>query len=144
VRQRLLGEGQRQQVIGMDAAHRAPAQVVGHQRGFQHVDELVQAREVRLAQGIDGADRQAHAVQAQRMALARELQEVQRLAAPAEVVLAVGLDEAHGRTRFDELDIVPGPQADAGTPRQGSQGLVHRHLLGHSNSRQPPAALRHA
>ena len=65
--ERLLGIGQRQQIVQMASADRAPAQMIGHQRRLEALDQRLELRQMRVAQAIGRTQRQPYAMQAQRI-----------------------------------------------------------------------------
>jgi len=54
--QRFFGERQRQQIVEMAIVHRAPAQVFGHQRGLDALDQALEPGEMFQVQPVAAAE----------------------------------------------------------------------------------------
>src|SRR5687767_541419 len=92
VTKRLGGVGERQQVVEMHAADRAPANVLGDETRRDAIDEPLEPAQVIAVQLVDAAERKPNPMQRERVELAETRQVVELRAAVGEVVLAVRLE----------------------------------------------------
>src|SRR5882724_10586454 len=113
VLERLLGVRQREQVVRVVTANAAPAEVIGHPRGCDAIDERTQRVEVPVAQRIGRAERQGHPVQDHRTARARSLEHGQRPAAVDHEVLRDRLEPVHPRRAIEHPREMRRSQPDA-------------------------------
>src|SRR5262245_3235797 len=120
--QRLAGVGQGQQIVQVDAADRAPANVLGDECGLHAINEPLEASQVLAVELVRGAEREPDAMQAQRVALRDALDDLDLRAAVGEVVLAVRFEPANGCTLDQQFGVVNGPQTDSGLHRKRSAG----------------------
>ncbi len=117
VRERLLGVGQRQQVVGVAPGHAGPAQVVGDPRRLDACGERLHLAQVVAVERIGAADRHRDAVHHQRVALAHAHQVAERLAARHQVVLGEHLEPVDARGLRENGLVVIDPQAESETER---------------------------
>ena len=111
--QRLLGVGQRQQVVHVLPAQAGEAEMVGDPERLHPFNERLEIVEVVSVERIDRADRQRHAMQRHRIVAADAVEPVQRAAARHHVVLRQSLEPAHLSGAGDDLFVVFGPKAQS-------------------------------
>jgi hypothetical protein len=128
VRERLLGVGERPEVVDVMAAVPSPAQVIGHERRLDSVDEPPQVREVPLVDGLGRPDRQRDTVEDHGQIAAHLLQHRIRPPAEPEIVFARGLDPVDAGTFREPAAEVLGSQADAMPQRRTRDGHQARRV----------------
>ena len=119
---RLLGPRQRQQVVEIVAAVAGPAQVVRDPGRREALGEGMQTVEVAAVERVGGPDREGDTVEGDREVAADPLQDAQRSPARTEEVLAEHLEPVGGRTSFQDLVEVAGPEPDA-RAEKGPRGI---------------------
>ena len=113
VGQRLLVERHGQQVVGVEAGHAGPAQVVGNPAGLDGVGQALELVEVVEVERIGAADRQRDAVHDDGVALGDLFEDVARPAAGVHEVFGDDLEPVHRRVVVEDVRKVDGAQADA-------------------------------
>jgi hypothetical protein len=110
--------GQRQQVVEVHAADAAPAQVLGHQRRLDAVDQALELGQV-LASASASAEPSDSPTPCRLIGIrgARALEGVHRGAAVEEEVLAVDFEEASAGPSLEDLAVVRLAKADPGAVR---------------------------
>ncbi len=124
VAQRLLGVGERQQVVVVAAVERGPAQVFGDEAGFEAVDQASQCAQVRKIQRIGGAQPQPDTMHGQRIALADLFEQPQLRPAIGEEVLGVDFEPRDGGMLVDDARVVLRAQPDPGACRDRADACV--------------------
>ncbi len=99
VRQRLLRERKRQEVVEVPPAHAAPAQVLGDECRLDPANQCAELREMLAREGIGRPQRHPDAVQRERIIGPDAIERRERRAAVGEVVLAVNLEPGYRRPR---------------------------------------------
>src|SRR6185312_1463545 len=117
-RQRLLAEGERQEVVRVAAARHAPAEVLRDKRRLEAPHQGRELCQVALVQRVRRSERHAHAVEAERPRGREALEPRERGAAGEEVVLAVDLEESQRGARIEDRRVVRRPQPDADGARR--------------------------
>lgn len=146
--QRLVGVGHGQQIVQAAPIHPGPAEVIGHQRGFDAIDEHAQAFEVAPVERVHGADRQRDTVKGDFIVPPYRLEHAERTAPGIHEVLGHHLEPVHGRPLPEHRVVVLGAQTDAPAqpgPGQGGRPTRGRGGEGHLSSAvsRPPLILRH-
>ena len=113
--ERLLGVGQRQEIVHIASLDARPAQMIGDPGGLDAPRQLAHAGEILPVEGIGAADGQRHAVHDHRKAAANALEIMQRLAAGDEVILGDDLQPIDGVRLLEHGLVVRGPQAQTET-----------------------------
>src|SRR6267154_4291007 len=121
VLERLLGVGQRQQVVSVASRHTGPAQMIGDPRRLHTPRELLHLLEVAAIERRAAADRHRYAVHRERITLAHAHQVMQRLAARHQIVFGEDLEPVDGGAIGKDRFVVIDPQAKTETERRGLQ-----------------------
>src|SRR5262249_2477635 len=114
---RLVGVGERQEVVEKGILVGRPGEMLGEEAGLVAFDEVLQPRQVIAVKRLLRADRQPDAVQRQRIAIADRSEIAVRRAAGAHVVLGMDLEEADIGGRLEYRPVVLWLEPDAGAPR---------------------------
>jgi hypothetical protein len=111
-------QAQRQQVVQLAAAQRAPAQVLGDEAGFERRGQLPHALQMVVGKAVDRAQTQADAVQADRIVAAQAFQNVPVPARAGQVIFRMHFQPAQRRALFQQLADMRRAQANAGPARR--------------------------
>ena len=104
---------QRQQVVEVAVAHRAPAQMLGYQARFDVAHQRTDTLQVLHGKSARRAESQSHAMQADRIVAPQLLQHMPVAARLVEVVFGVNFQPVHRRPLVEKLPVVRRAQADA-------------------------------
>ena len=137
--ERRLSVGQWQQVVEISAVMGGPGEMLGEKAGLVALDQVLEARQMSLIEGVIGTDRQPNPVQGKRIAVANESKVVMRRTAGAHVVLSVDLKKSKLWHAFKYLAVVLRLEADANTGRNQRRDTIRRNGCGHGLLPQLPA-----
>jgi hypothetical protein len=113
--QRLLGIGQRQQVVHVLPAQAGEAEMVRDPHRLHPADQRLEIVEVAAVERVDRADRERHAMQRHRIVAADAVEPVHGAAARHHVVLRQRLEPAHPPGAGGDLFVMLGPQSQPET-----------------------------
>src|SRR5687768_3024258 len=151
VSKRLGGVRERQQVVEVYAADRAPADMLGDGTRRDAIDQALEPAQVIAVELVNAAERKPNPMQRERVELPETRQVVELCAAISKIVLAVRLEPTHARTFGQQRLVMDGPQADPGgyrdrprdSDRSGRHGRL-RFLRRGAAAHLLAGALRHA
>jgi hypothetical protein len=120
VGERLVGIGQRQQVVQVETVDTRPAQVVRDPGGLDARGERRQLAQVLAIERVAAANRERHAVQRDRMGCADALEVMQRTAARDEIILGDRLEPVDAWSPRQDRRVMVGPESEA-----KAEGMLH-------------------
>ena len=134
--ERLMGVGDRQQVVQVLPVNTGPAQVIRNPARLDPLGEILQHLEIVEVGRRGGGDRERHAMHDDGEALPDAVEDTQRLTARDHVVLADDLEPVDRRIAIEDVSVMLGAKAEAEaekvwllpmprSPRIAAQGRIN-------------------
>jgi hypothetical protein len=123
--ERLLGIGDRQEIVQVHAMDAGPAQMIGDPGRLHPVRQRLQPAEILQIERGGGRDRERHAMHYDGIAFADAVKDAQGLAAIDHVIFGDDLEPVDFRLAFEDLAIMLRPKTQA-EAEKGRPVAVHR------------------